>query len=377
MNEFCVLVKDTYDLFYDYVVEGEIPQEYVSLLMILRKIARLPETSGNLELNKYIAVTGALANWIKFFNIATKYRKLEKGIIIYETEYVLKKINYKFNVYTSDFSEIEQMLREIDNKRVLRHRIDFWDAFETLVSLRKGDCYDADNFCAYEFKWELFSHAAHCFAEAFDYNNKNLIENSVEIDRARIAMELYSFAINNVNVVLSESRYGYKTAKALAYSLSQIAIKDFSHQKRKKYDPDNLVIHTVDKWSDDVVLGTIDAHTFNIPKDFIRHCEFYGCVDPERFVLEYLNVDVKEKIRYVDKTFDSIPVHSFELTINPEEYDIDKDVEGVMTYYSKNNALYIGFYNVYDGVILDVKSKEKINKIYLTDGKKDVLIWKS
>lgn len=376
-KDFHSLAEETYYLFYDHVVSGSVPEELTEIVPLIRKIARMPRTTGADSINLFTVVAKALSDWIRLYSLDERYRRLNKGVLAYYPEYVLKKSRYKYYVGSGDNTELESMFDEINKKDFLIYEHDIREMESWLEELLN------DEHC--EFSWELFVDAAKHIAEVLDgYNEYNdaALEGFMMQDSVHLPMLLCAYSYKEPHFECAENGYAFNASRIIAYTLSQIAVGNFWGQKDGEYDPDNLVIY--DKEFN--IVGTIDTHTFDISDEFIHYADFYKCVDPDKCKLSSIEVEELGELRYEDiietdfYPYSSEYSSSYKITVKSNgeigDYLHEPTWGPRYTYQIKGNILYLGLYYDRDFAFAFMpKTCSDIKKIYLTNGKVDKLIW--
>lgn len=379
-RDFHALVGETYYLFYGYVVEGNIPEELAEMIPLIRAVARLPRTSGIESINMFTVVTKALSDWIKLYSLDERYRKLEKGILVYYPEYILKKNHYYYYVGSDGSEELESMFDEIIKKvnkngfLVIKHDI---REMETRLEELLKDAYE-------EFSWKSFVTIAKRIAEILDGYNEYTgdLKGFMLQDSVYLPMLLYAYSHKDPHFEYTENGYGFNASKLIAYTLSEIAIGHLGKQKDGKYDPDNLVVYD----EKGTIVGTIDTHTFDVSEEFIHYADFYQCENPYECEIDSIEVEELENLKgkniiatdfypYSNKSSSSYKI-IIKSGSEIEEFWHDPCYGPPYTYQIKNNILYLGMcYDSDFAFAFMPKTGSNIKKIYLTNGKIDKLIW--
>lgn len=376
-KDFHAFVEETYYLFYEHVVAGNVPKELAEIAALIRKIARMPRATGADSINLFTVVSKALSDWIKLYSLDKRYRRLKKGVLAYYPEYILKRGRYKYYVGSEDNAELASMFDEINKKDILFYKHDIRELESRLEELLNDE--------HYEFSWEQFVDAAKHIAEVLDgYNeyNDDALGGFMMQDSVHLPMRLYAYSHKEPHFECAENGYAFNASRLIAYTLSQIAVGSFREQKDGEYDPDNLVVYD----EDFNIIGTIDAHTFDISDEFIHYADFYKCVDPDECRLDSIEVEKPGELKAEDiietefYPYSNEYSSSYKITVksNGEIGDFWREPTWgpQYTYQIKDGVLYLGlYYGSNFAFAFMPKTCSDIKKIYLTNGKADKLIW--
>lgn len=232
-----------------------------------------------------------------------------------------------------------------------------------------------------EFDWKSFVKLIKQIAKALDgYNPDDSLEGFMLQDSVHLPMKLYAYSHKEPHFECAESGYGFNASKLIAYTLSQIAVGNCRKQIDNRYNPDNLVVY--DEMGN--IIGTVDTHTFDVSKEFIHYADFYQCVSPDECEFDSIEIEKLGELQDIISSdfypYSNMSSNSYKITIKSNgevgEFWEEPWWGPPYTYQIRGNSLYLGLYSENDFAFAFMpKTYSDINKIYLTNGKIDKLIW--